>query len=151
MADGFSCWVRWEDRASLADLKYPGVYVLALSQNDIVGKRFTWIPEIVYVGMTNSVGGLRARLRQFDRTVAGVANSHGGAQRFRFKHPNYGAVLPSMYVAACPFPCDAKSLLPDDLRVMGDVARHEYECMARYVEAFGELPEFNDKKRSPKS
>jgi hypothetical protein len=33
---------------------------------------------------------------------------------------------------------------------MGEVARHEYECVAFFVEAFGKLPEFNDKKRSPK-
>ena len=28
---------------------------------------------------------------------------------------------------------------------MGDVAKFEYECFALYVEAYGQLPEFNDK------
>ena len=33
---------------------------------------------------------------------------------------------------------------------MGDVARFEYLCLAEYVEKFGVLPEFNNKKDSPK-
>jgi len=37
-----------------------------------------------------------------------------------------------------------------DLRKMGEVAMAEYECFARFAEKFGRVPEFNDKKRSPK-
>lgn len=33
---------------------------------------------------------------------------------------------------------------------MGEIARLEYECFAVYVEKFDQLPEFNDKKLSPK-
>jgi hypothetical protein len=33
---------------------------------------------------------------------------------------------------------------------MGNVVKQEYECFAVFVEKFGKLPEFNDKKRSPK-
>jgi hypothetical protein len=33
---------------------------------------------------------------------------------------------------------------------MGEVAKYEYECFALFAEKFGHLPEFNDKKRSPK-
>ena len=33
---------------------------------------------------------------------------------------------------------------------MGDVAKHEYECFAVFAETFDRLPEFNDKKKSPR-
>jgi hypothetical protein len=33
---------------------------------------------------------------------------------------------------------------------MGDVAKFEYDCLANYFEKFKELPEFNDKQKSPK-
>jgi hypothetical protein len=39
---------------------------------------------------------------------------------------------------------------PEDLRIMGDVVKHECECFAVFREKFGALPEFNDMKRSPK-
>ena len=41
---------------------------------------FDWIKEIIYIGMTNSKGGLKNRLQQFDNTIAGKTG-HGGAQR----------------------------------------------------------------------
>ncbi len=33
---------------------------------------------------------------------------------------------------------------------MGNVTRFEYWCFAHFVEQFGELPEFNNKKEAPK-
>jgi len=33
---------------------------------------------------------------------------------------------------------------------MGEMAWLEYYCFAKYVELFGQLPEFNDKKNAPK-
>ncbi|OQA00196.1 MAG: hypothetical protein BWY71_00797 [Planctomycetes bacterium ADurb.Bin412] len=33
---------------------------------------------------------------------------------------------------------------------MGTVAQKEYESLAVFVEVFNRLPEFNDKRRSPK-
>jgi len=43
-----------------------------------------------------------------------------------------------------------KSNTPKDLRIMGHVAKFEYDCFAIYVEKFGKLPEFNNKRESPK-
>ena len=54
------------------------------------------------------------------------------------------------FVAICAFPCDVKKKLPSDLRVIGAVAQFEYECFALFAEKHGQLPEFNDMKRSPK-
>ncbi len=141
----FSAWKRWFNRNSLEGVKYPGVYCLAISDVELSGQEFKWIKEITYVGMTNSQGGLKSRLKQFDNTTG-----HGGADRFRYKHQIYNNLVNQLYVSVCPFYCDVKSNRPDDLRIMGEVAKFEYDCMATYVEKFGHLPEFNDKRRSPK-
>jgi hypothetical protein len=33
---------------------------------------------------------------------------------------------------------------------MGNVAKFEYQCFSQYVEKYGELPEFNNKKEAKK-
>ena len=99
--------------------------------------------------MTNSQAGLKGRLKQFDNTIVGKSG-HGGADRFRFKHQNYQELVDQLFVSVCSFECDVKSNKPEDFRIMGDVAKFEYECFATYVEKFGKMPEFNDKKLSPK-
>lgn len=149
MNKAFSAWNRWSERIALRGLKYPGVYALAISPTDISGAAFSWRQEIVYIGMTNAKGGLKSRLQQFDNTIKG-GDGHGGGQRVRFKHPDYTKLTQRLYVSVCPKECDVTSNAPSDLRVMGKVANHEYECFALFVETFGDLPEFNDKQRSPK-
>ena len=145
----FTEWAHWPNRAQLPDLSYPGVYALAIAQTNISGVPFSWMHQIVYVGMTNAKGGLKSRLGQFENTIKG-GDGHGGGHRVRFKHPDYSKLIAGLYVAVCPFPCDVTSDQPEDLRVMGEVAKHEYECFAKFRERFGSLPEFNDKARSPK-
>jgi hypothetical protein len=70
--------------------------------------------------------------------------------RVRFKFRNYDQLIQNLYVAVVPFKCDTTSNKPKDLRKMGDVAKFEYSCFAHFVERFGELPEFNNKRDSPK-
>ena len=82
----FSVWTRWCDRDECVGLDQPGVYAIALRPSQTAKRRFSWSKDIVYIGMTNSLGGLAARLRQFDRTMAGKL-SHGGADRMLFEHP----------------------------------------------------------------
>jgi hypothetical protein len=149
MKNRFSKWARWQERNSLYGIKFPGVYAIALSDKNIDSKAFSWIPEIIYVGMTNAQGGLKSRLQQFDNTVNGK-EGHGGGHRVRFKHTDYQKLTPRLYVSVWPHECDVKSNLPADLRIMGDVLKLEYECFAAFVEKFGQMPEFNDKKNSPK-
>lgn len=141
--------MQWNQRSSCPGLDRAGVYVIAISRENISGTRFSWISEIVYVGMTNSRGGLGSRLAQFDRTIKG-REEHGGARRIRFKHPDHASLLRHLYVAVRPFECDVSSKKPRDLRIMGDVEKQEYECLALFAKKFKRLPEFNDKKRSPK-
>ena len=146
----FSDWVKWLGRNDSNDLQYPGVYVISYNEHDISNNSFTWIREIVYVGMTNSKGGLKRRLRQFDNTISGKGNNHGGAKRVRYKYKDYDKLIKYLYVAVRPFICDVTSNKEKDLLIMGKVAEYEYICFAEYVKRFDMLPEFNDKKRSPK-
>ena len=145
----FSPWRSWPRRNEVLDVEYPGVYALAHSIRNIDGKLFSWRKEIFYVGMTNAASGLKGRLKQFDNTISGKTG-HGGADRVRFKHQDYDKLVQNLYVAVASFKCDATSNEPRDLRKMGKVAKFEYSCFAHFVERFGELPEFNNKKDSPK-
>jgi hypothetical protein len=138
----FSPWTRWCDRDKCEGLEHPGVYAIALRLRRPTKRQFSWLKDIVYIGMTNSLGGLRARLRQFDRTMAGKL-SHGGADRVLFKNPDYSRFLQTAYVAVAPFKCNPSSRHPRDLRIMGDVARFEFRCFAEYAAKFGDLPAFN--------
>lgn len=81
----FSKWVRWSEKNNLAGIKYPGVYALVVSDKDISNSKFRLLEEIKYFGMTNSGGGLKSRLKQFDNTILGKSG-HGGADRFRYKY-----------------------------------------------------------------
>ena len=145
----FSEWLKWENRDSAVGIRNPGIYVVAISLNDISGTKFSWLPEIIYIGMTNSISGLKGRLKQFDNTIIGKTG-HGGADRVRFKYQNYDTSIKNLFVAVSPFECNVKSNHPKDLRVMGEVVKFEYDCFALFIELFGKLPEFNNKKQSPK-
>jgi hypothetical protein len=150
MQNNFSPWYRWEARREYPDIAYPGIYIVAISSTDISGRPFTFNNDIVYVGMTNAVAGLRGRLVQFDNTIAKKHCQHGGADRFLYKHQDYAALVKQLYVALRHFECTPEGVTPAHLRAMGRVANAEYECMACCVEKFGRLPEFNRKKDSPK-
>jgi hypothetical protein len=146
----FSRWTHWKDRNALEGLEFPGVYALAISKRDLSGKRFSWIGQIVYVGMSNAVSGLKGRLNQFDNTIIGKTG-HGGALRFLHDYPDHKKLVPKLYVAAAPFKCKVTSFTSADLLTMGDVVKAEYECWAQFVRVFGSLPKYNDKKRAPKA
>ena len=142
----FSNWHSWQTRPRIC---YPGVYALAISSSDLSNKPFALTKEIVYFGMTNSGGGLQSRLKQFDNTIIGKIG-HGGAERFLFKYKNPKELIKNLYVSINFLECDPKSNKPEDLFKMGEVAKFEYTCFAEYAKKFGNIPEFNDKKRSPK-
>lgn len=145
----FSAWSSWDDRHNQERLSCPGVYAIAHTTERLAGRRFSWRGDIIYIGMTNSVAGLKGRLNQFHRTMVGDP-AHGGADRVRFSHPNYATFRKRAYLTVAPFACDPRSNLPSDLRIMGDVARFEYQCLAHFAEQFDRLPQFNDKRRAPK-
>ena len=146
----FSTWYRWSQRKDLPRSEFPGVYAIARSRGALTGAQFSLREDIIYFGMTNAVSGLQGRLQQFDSTISGKRLAHGGADRVRHGYANYARLVPQLYVAVARFACDPVSNLPSDLRKMGDVARFEYICFAEYVEHFGRLPRFNDKKKASK-
>jgi len=146
----FTKWVKWSERNSLSDMKYPGVYVCAIEDNYFnPSSDFEWLKQVIYIGMTNSAGGLRARLKQFDNTILG-RTGHGGADRVRYKHQDYKTLVNTLFVSVASFTCDVRSNQPKDLMVMGEVAKFEYDCFAEFVKKHGALPEFNNKKSAPK-
>ena len=122
--DKFSKWERWKHRNILHDINYPGVYAIAYSEKHSAYKAFSWLNNIIYIGMTNSKLGLAGRLMQFNSTIYGKTG-HVGGKRVRFKYPNYGELIEKLYVSICPFKCNVASNKPDDLRIMGDITKFE--------------------------
>jgi hypothetical protein len=149
MTRRFTKWAKWVNRNDLRSINLPGVYAIALSTKDISETNFSWRPDVIYIGMTNAKGGLKSRLQQFDNTIKGK-DGHGGAHRVRHKHHNYSRLAPRLYVSISPRQCNVISNKSSDLRIMGEVVKDEYVCFAIFAERFDRLPEFNDKKRSPK-
>ena len=148
----FSSWVKFDNRDSFGDLsRYPGVYALAISDENIEGVKFDYIEEIKYFGMTNSKLGLKGRLNAFNNTLKDKSGpGHGGAERFRFDYKDGENLASKLYVAVCPFKCNVESIARKDLLTMGDVVRGEYLAWANYAEIHNKLPKYNDKKNSPK-
>lgn len=100
--------------------------------------------------MTNSKGSLKSRLCQFDATIKKIRTHHGGADRFLYEYQEYEEIKDKIYVAIRPFKCNTKNPTPNDLRIMGEVSKCEYDCWAVYIEKFGRYPKFNEKSNVPK-
>jgi hypothetical protein len=122
---------------------------LAISTINLSNRSFDWSSRIVYFGMTNAISGLKGRLKQFDHTINGKTG-HGGAERLLSDFRSTSDLSSVLYVAVMPFECRVASNQPSDLRTMGSVSKAEYDCFAHFVERFGRLPKYNDKKNSPK-
>jgi hypothetical protein len=130
--------------------KYPGVYILAYSNDNLEGKEID-LNEIFYVGMSNSLGGVNQRLKQF---LAGIEKDccHSAARRF-FR--DYADSIPysklesrkTFYVAYISNKCQVTkaSRTSEDLRMMGEVTRLEYYVLAHIKEMLGREPELNKK------
>lgn len=74
----FTQWAQWKERDQLEGVKCPGIYALSVADGTFdPSALFTWVGQIAYIGMTNSVGGLKARLQQFDNAINGKVG-HGG-------------------------------------------------------------------------
>lgn len=148
----FTKWQLWTIRNNLGEiLRYSGIYVVRFCSETLPeNSPFQWAKEIIYVGMTNSIAGLKSRLAQFDKTMRTPWVTHGGADRVRLKYQDYNRFARSAYVAVCHIGCDVTSNRQDDLKLMGKVAELEYLALAKYVEKFVVLPEFNNKKGKKK-
>jgi hypothetical protein len=148
----FSSWKRWPDRNEYYGISFPGVYVVAISDEDLSGLKFSYLDDIVYVGMTNAVKGLRGRLSQFDNTISKKHWQHGGADRLLFKHRNYKKLINKLYISMQHWECDPSQKSASDLLTMGEVLKMEFVTMAKCIQhrPCKQIPVFNDMKNSPK-
>jgi hypothetical protein len=58
-------------------LRYPGVYLLAYGAKELEGQNVK-IDDVYYIGMSNSAGGVRSRLRQFKSALERGYGHSGG-------------------------------------------------------------------------
>ena len=103
----FSKWIKWTERDKLNGIKFPGIYCIAISENDLSNTDFDWDEKINYVGMTNAVSGLKGRLKAFDNTIQGKSG-HGGADRFRYEYRDYEDLKHKLFVSVTYFECNVK-------------------------------------------
>ena len=73
-----------------------------------------------------------------------------GADRFRYDYPNGEDLANWLYVSVSPFECQVREVTPENLLVLGQVAKAEYMAFAEYVKRFGTVPKYNNKMASPK-
>ncbi len=135
---------------SLEDNQFPGVYILAYTNRNLEGKPIK-IKDIFYVGMSNSRGGLKQRLKQF---IDGIHKGYGHSAGNRFfqdysKGKSFDIVNheKTFFVASLSLPCKVHKdeRTAEDLRKMGEVAKFEYEVLAYIKEKLGREPELNKK------
>ena len=146
----FSKWFKWEQRNSIKNISFPGIYVIARSKENLSDKKLKLIKEIIYIGMTNSKGGLKQRLKQFNNTITTGKKGHGGADRIKYKFRDHKNLIPCLYVSVFQKSINTKNPSPEDYIKMGEIAALEYDAFAWYLKKFHKLPKFNDKKISPK-
>mgnify|MGYP001613016961 FL=1 len=135
---------------TLEDSNYPGVYILAFAEGDLEGQSIT-IEDIFYVGMSNSRGGVKQRLKQFIDAINKNRN-HSAGNRF-FQEYCKGISFDiaghnkTFFVASLSLPCNVRKgdRSPEDLRKMGEVAKFEYAVMACIKDKLGKEPELNKK------
>jgi len=135
---------------SLEDGECPGVYLLAYTDKDLEGKSIK-LSDIFYVGMSNSRGGVKQRLKQFTNAIEKDVG-HSAGMRFLRKYANgvpFSLIKSrkAFFVASISIPCVVKKTArkAEDLRKMGEVVRLEYYMLAYIKEALGEEPELNEK------
>ncbi len=143
-------WIKLEDYKSLNDSQYPGVYILAYSDKNLEKKQIK-IEDIFYVGMSNSLGGVKQRLFQF---ISGIERSYGHSAGNRFfqdysKGKSFAVAnhRKKFFVASLSLSCKVHKdeRTAEDLRKMGEVTKFEYEVLAYIKERIGKEPELNKK------
>lgn len=134
--------------------KYPGVYVIAWSDNETLIEKYVLWEDIYYIGMSNAKAGVQGRLKQFSN---GITNGigHSAANRwYREINRNESYKLENkqkFYFAYILIDCNVhkENRSPHDLRKMGEVTKLEYELMSLYKENvknnFNNEPEGNKK------
>jgi len=136
----FEPWVEW---GSKPDIKYPGIYLIAITSSKLKDKKPDF-KDVVYVGMTNSKGGLSARLKQFDTSIKGKS-AHSGGTRIYNDLGDYNQWAKKLFVSTRQIKCNTDKLTrgPHDLQNMGKCAALEYEILAEFKEKINKEPKYN--------
>ena len=132
----------------LRDGQCPGVYVLAYSEKNLVGKPVRET-DVFYAGMTCE-GGLSARLEQFRLGTLGRIAHSGATRFFRFwlKRKRYRPnSSPRLYLAYVPIKCETVKgwRNADDICNLSRVVELELATIARVKRAIGHEPLLNKK------
>lgn len=149
-AQKWSC-LDGEILSSKTELKKPGVYLLAYPEATLevnLNDQNVRPEDVCYVGMSNSKGGLAARLRKFMQAIE-IGKGHTAGNRF-FKNNHcipYSKLDPksSFYFVGWPIDCCTTKLkaAPDDFRKMGHVACLEQYAIAHVSDRTGHVPKLN--------
>ncbi|HVS89223.1 MAG TPA: hypothetical protein VHF01_13510 [Candidatus Acidoferrum sp.] len=143
-------WVPIRDYRTLPDCKYPGVYLLAYTDENLIGQQVR-TQDIYYVGVTQSCGGVRQRLYQF---LCGLEKpvAHSAAMRFLSEVAagtpySQLAEKRQFFVTSVSVECQPRKTLrtPVDLQKCGIVAALEWYALARVKEETGGEPFLNKK------
>lgn len=128
----FTPWHAWERRKEIVSSDQPGIYLLAISAENLDGENPRW-DDVSYIGMTNSQNGLLGRWRQFHNAIRGKRGHSGGNTVFGH-NGHYDNWERKLFVAAMPVECDVTKRTEDDLIRMGWVAYLEYEAFAVFCQ-----------------
>jgi len=126
--------------------KDPGVYLISWDEKELEGEKVL-LKDVYYIGMTNSKGGVKSRLKQFWNGIT-KGRSHSGGNRWYKENGEYkSSDNKKFYYAYVQIECevDKSKRKPKHLRKMGDVAKLEYELMALYKQKTGKEPKGNKK------
>ncbi len=123
--------------ANIDLLQFPGVYLLAYDARALEGQRVR-VDDIYYVGMSNSAGGVRARLKQFKSALEKGGRHSGGNHCYKQNKQTPFSELPTrkkFYFTAWCLRCDSlkRRAKPDDFRKMGMIACLEYYAIAHVL------------------
>ena len=78
----FSKWYKWENKKKYYLKKYPGVYIISITdKNNLENTQPNW-KDVDYIGMTNSQNGLAGRWQQFSSSIKGNSGHSGGNKVF---------------------------------------------------------------------
>lgn len=138
-----SSWYKWENRSDYDMKNFPGIYFLAITTKNLEGTKPKWC-DVVYIGMTNSKGGLASRWQQFANSINGKEGHSGGKTIFA-DLGNYKKWRKNLYVSAMGINCNVATQKPDDYKKMGWIAFLEYDAFAEYAKTIGGHPKYNKK------
>lgn len=116
-----SDWLEWDRRGDTPEL--PGIYIIAKAS----------VGDIVYIGRTWGAGGLRDRLRTFNRSATTGAKGHAGGVTY---HNTIGADVSDLRVRVH----QPIAINPDVAIIRPYIEYAERRLIWEFVERVGRLP-----------